>query len=412
MPTLTVALIMAVSFRAGAVVNRELPVANLAKQIADIAGPGPAKLTIRNQSSLNAEEIPAIRALLEHDLRGYGVLVTGADTATSIRLTLSENAAGGLWVAEVHEGTEVRVTMVSADLGKTAVTQIGAAITLRKALLWEQKDQVLDVLMLKSVTVPRMVVLEPERLVSYAMTAGSWKKEREFTVTHSRPFPRDMRGRLLVGQGDLFDAYLPGVQCSGTAGDSDGSLAVSCSDSDDPWPLPGITTPLGGAQVGQKVQQKAFYNSSRDYFTGLLAPGFGIQIPPFYAAAMIPRPNGAAILFNGIDGKVVMIENNMMKPIAGARDWGSDLISIRSGCGSGTQVLVSGSGAMSIDSVRAYEIPAREAEPVSAPLALDGSVTAIWPSGDDGVATVMVRTTAGPAQGESYEVYSVSTLCN
>jgi hypothetical protein len=102
----------------------------------------------------------------------------------------------------------------------------------------------------------------------------------------------------------------------------------------------------------------------------------------------------------------------MMKPIAGARDWGSDLISIRSGCGSGTQVLVSGSGAMSIDSVRAYEIPAREAEPVSAPLALDGSVTAIWPSGDDGVATVMVRTTAGPAQGESYEVYSVSTLCN
>jgi hypothetical protein len=135
-----------------------------------------------------------------------------------------------------------------------------------------------------------------------------------------------------------------------------------------------------------------------------------MQMQPFYDWAVIPRPNGgAAMLFNEIDGRIVVIENNVTKPIAGARDWGSDFASIHSGCGSGAQVLASASGATPTDSVRAYEIPGREAEPVSAPMALDGQVMAMWPSNDDSAATVIVRAAAAQM---SYEVYSVSASCN
>jgi hypothetical protein len=393
-------------FCAEAEPNLEQPVADLAKQIAAIAGPGPVKLTIQNMSSLNADELPNIRTRLEHDLNGYGVIVTAADSATTVRVTLSENAAGGLWVAEVREGTEERVVMVPVIVDTPAETPTEAGITLRKTLVWQQKDPVLDVLIVQTGAMRTMIVLQPERIISYVMTAGTWAKEQEFATAHTRPFPRDMRGRLITGQGHLFDAYLPGVSCMGT--ESSGALEVSCADSDDPWPLP-EAGPLNfsGSSVG--VQQRAFYNVTRNYFTGVLSPGFGMQLQPFYDAGAISRPRGVAMLLNQIDGRVVVIENNVTKPVAGARDWGSDFAAIHSACGQGTQVLVSGSGATPTDSIRAYEIPGREAEPVSAPLAVDGQVMAMWPSNDGTSATVVIRAAAGQ---KAYEVYSVSALCN
>jgi hypothetical protein len=408
---MVVVWLQAVLLQADVAVNRAQPVADLAKQIAGIAGPGPVKLTIQNQSSLSSEELPAIRQMLERDLRGYGVLVSPADGATLIRVTLSENTTGGLWVAEIQEGKEVRVAMVHVDLGTAARTQAGTGITLRKTLVWQQREPVLDVLPLQVGAIRRMVVLEPERIESYVMSAGGWTKEQQVEIAHTQPFPRDMRGRLIIGQENLFDAYLPGALCLGA--ESNGALTVSCADNDDPWPLatPGSLSDHDGGS--NTVLQKAFYNAMRNYFTGVLAPGFGMQLQPFYSAAAISRLSGVAELFSGVDGKVVIIENNTMKAIAGARDWGSDLATIHSGCGSGVQVLVSGSGTTAADSVRAYEIPGREAEPVSAPLALDGPVMAMWPSSDGTSATVVVQTSAtGQAQSMQYEVYSVSALCN
>ena len=71
-----------------------------------------------------------------------------------------------------------------------------------------------------------------------------------------------------------------------------------------------------------------------------------------------------------------------MQAVAGTRDWGSDFAVMHSGCGAGTQVIASSSGEATSDSLRAYEIPALEAIPASAPLAMDGTVTALWTAPD------------------------------
>jgi len=82
---------------------------------------------------------------------------------------------------------------------------------------------------------------------------------------------------------------------------------------------------------------------------------------------------------------------------------------MRSGCGSGVQVVVSGSGAAAVgDSLRAYEIAGREAIALSAPLAVEGAVTAIHAANDGTSATVIVRRD-GPLR---YEVWNVSAFCN
>ena len=185
--------------------NWEQPAGDLAKQIAALAGPGSVKLTIQNDSSVASGEIPAIRKLLERDLRGFGVVAGSSDSATLVRVTLSENLQGGLWVAEVVEGTETRVTMVPVTLGATTVASIrGPSVTLQRTLLMTEPDPVLDAQMFSIGGVQRLVVLEPERIVSYVRNAavlapagaatGNWIEDQHFAIAHTRPFPRDLRG--------------------------------------------------------------------------------------------------------------------------------------------------------------------------------------------------------------------------
>src|SRR3569833_317434 len=109
------------------------PASELAGQIADLLGPGQAQLTVRNVSTIQTSEIPAIRKLIEEDLKARGVLAGGAESANTIRVTLSENARERLWVAEVVEGNETRVTMVHVDAAPVAATSTrNERVVLRK----------------------------------------------------------------------------------------------------------------------------------------------------------------------------------------------------------------------------------------------------------------------------------------
>lgn len=384
--------------------NWEQPSADLARQIAALAGPGPVVLTVRNRSSVSPDQIPAIRRLLERDLRGFGVLPGDNGSATEIRVTLSQNAQGGLWVAEVQEGTETRVTMLPVKLDSTARSPSGPALTLQRTMVMREPDPVLDAQILPAAAGQWLVVLEPVQILVYtkvtsataagtSVAAAPWSLTQTIPVPSDRALPRDMRGRIVAAQDHLFDAFLPGMECRGTSNPP--QMTIACSDSDDPWP---VTT-----------TQKAFYNSARDYFTGVLAPGFGMSLPPFYEAAEIPRAGGSAMLLNVVAGAPMLVENQELAPVNGADEWGSDLAAIRSACGSGMLVVVSGSGAATAgDSLRAYEISGREAIPVSAPLPVPGTVMAIWPGSDASSAMAVVRL----QDSNGYEVWSVAASCD
>jgi hypothetical protein len=64
------------------------PAAALAEQAAAILGPGQAHLTIRNLSTISTDQIPSIRRLLTQELKGRGVIASGAESANVIRVTL------------------------------------------------------------------------------------------------------------------------------------------------------------------------------------------------------------------------------------------------------------------------------------------------------------------------------------
>jgi hypothetical protein len=405
------------------------PATALAGQIADILGPGQASLTLENRSSILPANLPVIRSLLVQDLQSRGLSAAGPGSPNSIRITLSESATERVWVAEVAKGNETKVAMVDAGAIRAPQVQPAAGLTLHRERIFTAQAQILASLE----TQGGLVVLQPERIAIYAREAGGWQQEQHAEIGQTGPLPRDPRGILIpTPGGNGFVAWLAGTRCEGSflAGTSARYWTMGCHANDDPWivtsgssptssglpvtvapalpaRLPNGQTNLTATSAASTPTIKAFYNAARDYFTGVIIPNPQVQLPPFYSAAYLPRSDGAGgLLLGGVDGKLQLLESSGLKTVDGARDWGSDFAALHSRCGTGTQIVASGSGQAVSDSLRAYELPALEAIPASQPLAMNGTVMALWTAPDGQSVMAVVR--SAPNQ---YEVDRVTATC-
>lgn len=393
------------------------PAASLADQIAGILGPGQARMTVRNLSAISADDVPAIRRLLEQDLKTHGILTGNQESANTIRVTLSENVQERLWIGEIQEGNEIRIVIVPAGVPIAPVHATAGAVVLNRKIIWRSSDQrqqnsgwAGEQVLSAVESGGSLHLLTDRRMVSYVGADSAWREQWSFALRAHRPLPRDPQGAMIVSDdGRTITAYAPGVECERTvipASDSihggDSGDHAQCKSSDDPWPL--------GSGAGRA---KAFHSANHNFFTGIITPSLGVELPPFYSAVLLPRAlSGAALLINGIDGTVEIVENGAMTPVAGARDWGSDFAMLQTGCGAGIQVVASNSGEGEADSLRAYELPAQEALAASAPLGMNGLVMALSASHDGKSLLTVVRLPAQPGRGNEYEVDRVTALCN
>jgi len=376
--------------------DQTAPEQQLARKIAAVTGPGVVAFELTNRSSLTAAKADDIRRHLLVEIAALGLQVVRAEqAAATIHVSLSEDLQNFVWVAKIHQGTNLPVVvMTSIPRPDTAVVMHETTgLALHKTLLWSQADRILDAAVLEG-TPAHLAVLDPTQVTLYRWQDGRWQLEQTLAVTHVRPWPRDLRGRLVLRHDHLFDAYLPGVYCRST---SSSSLALNCFPSDDPWPL-------GGEQFGLN----AFFTPSRNYFTGALAPGVGKQTtaPPFYSAAMLPREKYTLGLFAAVDGQLHLLDG-ITDRAAGKLGWGSDIAGVKSSCGSGWQVLATSSGDGPNDAVRAYEFPDREPVAVSQPAEFAGSITALW--AESGAASAVA--VSHNSETGRYEAFRLSITC-
>lgn len=366
----------------------------LAAKIASVTGPGTAFVDFANRSSLTRAQSDDIRRGLLTALANRGVRFASADQATAnVKVTFSEDLQHYLWVAEVHQSSnESAVVMISLLRPETQFTAHEASpLVIRKALLWSQPDRILDVAVIDG-NPAHMAVLDGNGVNIYKLQDTRWQPEQSLPVTHSRPWPRDLRGRLVLRKDHLFDAFLPGLFCSSTA---KLPLALACYESDDPWPL-----------GTEQFVLNAFFAPTRNYFTGALAPGIGKQTtaPAFYSAAPIPRDKYISWLFTIVDGHVHLLDG-ITDQSAGKLGWGSDIAALRSNCGSGWQIIATRSGSGSNDSIRAYEFPDRDPVAMSQPIEFDGALTAVWTE-SNGNSAIAVSQSSG-----RYEAFRLSIDC-
>jgi len=365
----------------------------LADRIASATGPGSVVLEVTNRSSLDDKTVGEARSALQAGLRARGVHVVAADQAMGrVNVVLSESLREFVWCANIAIGTDPpRVVLASWPRSGNAALPATLPVRLRTTMLFSQELPILDVALIDSSTAAmesgvssssRLLVLDATRVAVYARQSGRWEPEASLPIAAPRAFPRDLRGRLLLRRDHLFDAYLPGTFCRSSASVP---LAITCSASDDPWPLtfsPQPATPFAADENGPGAV-RAFYAPSRNFFTGALSPGIGkiSTVPSFYSAAALPRSSYTLWAVAAVDGSVHLIDGVTDQAIRAAR-WGSDLAAVRSSCGAGTQLFVSGDSASQAeagrDSLRAFEIPDREPAAVSAALEFSGSITALW----------------------------------
>lgn len=417
----------------------------LAQKILTVTSQQTVVLEVSNRSSLSVSRVDDIRRGLLTELASKGVRFASAGQAgASVQVFLSETLQNYLWVAKITIAADrspgdqnsndapptASVVMVSLPRPETpaAVEIERPATVLHKTSLWSQKERILDVALLagnpsgssgrnpesnSAGNRARMLVLDSRGVALYRWQDGRWIAEQSLPISHARPWPRDLRGRIVVRQDYLFDAYLPGVSCRSTA---TFPLAMTCSEGDNAWPV--------GAG---SLNRDANFVSSRNYFSGTLLPdpgkqGLGEQksVAPFYSAAAVPRGQSALWFFAEVDGQVHMLDgatDQVMPPLG----WGSDIATVRSGCGSGWQVLATKSGEGPSDSVRAFEVPGREPVAVSAPLEVTGKITALWPessvvnfTGSDSAETgaVAVVRNSETEGAESYEAFRLTLACS
>lgn len=344
------------------------PAARLVNELMNRAGsPGYVTLAVENRSSLSPAEVTSARKAIEAQLRISNARLVKPERAVSeITVTISENLQGMLWIAEVKQGLTVQTVMVQSEKLTASTVPRTPGLTIRRTMLFTQEDgtQIVDFAMPDAKT---LLVVGPARLTVYSQENARWLARTSYPISHSRPWPRDLRGHVMLSAGKI-DVFLPAVHCSAAFSPKDGMSGFQCVDSDDPWPVAETST-------------MGFYSARQNHYTGVIS-GSDQSIPPFYSAAAVGDTNAARI-FAGTDGRARIYGLLTQAPHVFA-GWGSDIAAIHSGCGSGWQVLVSRAGDRSQpDAVEAMEIVNRDATPASAALELSGTITAMWRASDE-----------------------------
>lgn len=376
--------------------NWEQSEEQLARKLVPADGTKAMALEVLNRSSLSSAMADDIRRGLLTQLASLGVRFVPSDQASAVvRVSLSEDLQNYIWVAEIRQAANPpSIVMVSLPRSAPRPGEpAAAAMVLRKVSLWSQPERILDVAMVDD-NPPHLMVLDSNGVKLYRLKDSRWQLEQSLPIPHTRPWPRDLRGRMLPGRDQSLEVFLPGIHCRGAAGTVP---SMTCNDSDDTWPV--------GTDAAWLT---ASFTRSRNYFGGALFPGVGKQTmaPGFYSAAPVPRDQSTWWLLAAVDGQVHLLDGSTDQVLEKV-GWGSDIAGVRSGCGSGSQVLTTGPGAGRNDSVRAFEVAGRQ--PVAASPALDvsGTITALWSESGGSSAIAVVHN----SETERYEAFRLTASC-
>lgn len=330
-------------------------------------------LFFRNASALSAAEASSIEQAIEDQLRARGFAQASAPEAVAIKITFSENTESLLWIAEIQRGDKRDVVMLAVPYASnTDASPVEPPLAIEKKLLWEQDEPILDA----AVVGTDLVVLDPSGVSTYSRENGKWALRRAMRVAPVKPWPKDARGRLQIGN-DSIRAYLPGLVCTAKLTPES---SLDCSEAVSAWPI---------------AIPNAVLTPGRNWFT---APG----IPPFFAVA----GSGDGWVATGLDGRAELYDQ-ALKPIATFTGWGSDVAALDSACG--RQVLVTKpTGSDEPDAVEPYAIRDDRANASGAAVEVPGPVTALWPSADEHTAVVVSHN----LKTGKYAAFSLSIACS
>jgi len=374
------------------------------REVLNRAGsPSSIAVVVENRSALSDADALQIKRAIETQFRAAKIRIVSPETALAVvKLQLSENLAGYLWVAEIQQGLTKQNLLMPVERKIVDVSAARApALLLQKTIVFSTSQSLLD---FAQVDANHWIVVQPEGvafisadMLRQSALQNSLASPQLHTVsaTHSQPWPRDLRVHLLLGPSGTFDVFYPGVQCSGNTSVTN---AISCMESDDPWPLSPLNQPpLNG-----------FFSGTRNFYTGALVGAGSYPVPAFFSAASIGDGAGRIWIFANTDGRARIFNRLNASPMKVVNGWGSDLAAVRSNCGFGWQLLATTPGdSHRADSIQAFEIVNKDPVPVTASLDLSGPVVSLWSASDNSSANAVIWNLSS----KKYEAVNLSISC-
>jgi len=326
----------------------------------------PVTFSFSSAAALNPSDATAAREAIERQLPAAGIN-TNAQAGITVAVTLSKNLRDWVWVAEIHRGDVQEVVM--EEWPKPEETVSAGPVVVEKRRVLDDDTRILDFASLGH----DLLVLDTESVTVYQNSGGPWQRKLAVRLPVTRFLPRDLRGRLFV-QGDVYQAYLPGLSCNGNAA---GGLGITCRD-EALWPL--------GSNA------RAISIPTRNFFEHFVLPdGTQKRVPAFFSAAALADRGRTAWLFAATDGRLHLY-NAAFEPGASWSGWGSDIAIVQTECGSRTLLLATAAGdGTAPDSVQAYEMTEGAPRPAGDPVSFPGPITALWSASERGAAAVVSR---------------------
>jgi hypothetical protein len=351
----------------------------LAAKIATDVAPA-TEITLAIAADENEKGSAALRDELVRTLRARGIrALDRGDGLASVTASCGSNLRERVCLAEiVKPGGDRRVAAATRPHDVDSAADRGAPLSLELRPVFGQRAPILDV----ALAGDRLLVLDPGALTLYQRGTAGWQRLESRAVTSSRPWPRDMRGRLRL-EGTTVDALLPGASCRANVDLS----GLSCADDRQPWPL-------GIDNTG--------VDASRNFFStpeGL----------PFYAAAPLASDAAGArwVLVDRFGALIFLDATRQMLASAGTAD---DIVALGATCGVGAHVLVASSRAGSDrgDVLRLFRVSERQLIAAAAPLEVPGIVTALWAAPGATIATAV----AHDIDADRYEAFQIAIACD
>ncbi len=323
-------------------------------------------LELQNQTPLPAAEWSSFRSLLQEELRKAGLETAAAQPEARVRVTLSDDARGLLFVAEVFSGENRQIVMLPWNLPSSPQTKPRISITRR--VLWAQPEPILDILLVDSGS--EMLALSATSVSIYRSMGDKWTPSATASLVLPRPLPRDPRGRL-EATADRFRAYLPAATCEGTWKPE---LTLTCSNGTATWPDAQAHWVPDRNELESEAMKATFYAT---------------------AGGVFAMPDGR-------------VEDRAGQPIPGSDGWGSDIVGIADPCGVAGSALIASSASAEREAIRAFELANGQATPASDAAPLPGPVTALWPGESQAQATMVVHN----LQTGEYEASRLGLACS
>jgi hypothetical protein len=336
-----------------------------------------------NLSTLRAGAYASLATAFEEELQRRGIKIVQSDAAVRLVVSVTQDPTDFIGVVQIQrKGNSETVMETIGPVNGPPAPEPAFNLTLRREFLFSQDGPIVD--MVFDSDSKRVFVLGVRDVGAYELREGHWM------MTGSERLPR--RGVMSRNERGYFSAEID----SESAVFPEESCTLSMLPGTKGWECQKNTTEVGVRSVPAEAMA-------------------GKKLGPWISAAQLDTEGITRFVVTGEDG-LARLYGEEPEPVAIFSDWGSEVASVYSGCGSGWQLLVTGTGDWTQpDEIQAIDIKDRRAQTVSDPMEFPGPVTVLRTpgkrAGENAAAQGQALAVDLNLQTGRYEAYLLSIAC-